>query len=301
MKNFKSPYPFIPVFFIYFLILFCCSYQSFASQTSNKHLLWKVQSASNTVYIAGSIHLLKEGSYPLNGVYEQTFSQTKKLVLEVDPAVMNLPETQQMTLAKALYPSGKNLKKSVPEKTYSLISETSNSLGVNIEALNQYKPWFVAITLTTLQLQKLGFNPEYGVDVHFYKKAQQTGKKVIGLETPEFQINLFAGMPLKTQNILLLQALEDMHIMEKEFTSLISAWKNGDKIKLEKILLESFKGYPNIFEDIIVKRNKSWKKQIQKILKGDEQCFIVVGAGHLLGKEGLISLLKKQGFSVTQL
>jgi hypothetical protein len=283
-----------------FLCLFILTAQvTQASQT--KHLLWEVTSPTNTVYIAGSVHLLKEGANPLSAVYEQAFSKTKKLVLEVDPALMNQPTTQQMTLAKALYPVGRSLKKSIPKKTFYLVNETAKTLGVNMEALNQYKPWFVAITLTTLQFQKLGFNPEYGVDVYFYKKAQQTGKQVVGFETPEFQINLFADMPSKTQNKLLLQTLEDMNIMENEFTSLISAWENGDLTQLEKILLESFNGYPEIFENIIAKRNRNWEKRIKTILNGSEPCFIVVGAGHLLGKKGLINLLAKHCYSMKQL
>lgn len=295
----KIPKSFAVRIFIFLCVFFLTAQAAQAKQT--KHLLWEISSPTNTVYIAGSVHLLKEGAYPLNAVYERSFSKTKKLVLEVDPALMNQPATQKMTIAKALYPAGRSLKKSIPKKTFSLVNNTAKTLGVNMEALNQYKPWFVAITLTTLQLQKLGFNPEFGVDVYFYKKALQTGKQVIGLETPEFQINLFADMPSKTQEKLLLQALEDMNIMENEFTSLISAWENGDLTGLEKILLESFKGYPEIFENIIAKRNRKWKKQIKKILKGHEPCFIVVGAGHLLGNKGLITLLANQGYNVKQL
>ena len=301
MKNFKTTRTALSVFFIFSLLLLCALHQSFASQSANKHLLWEVKSPANTVYIAGSIHLLRQGTYPLDDIYYQSFRKTKKLVLEVDPALMSQPATQQMTLAKALFPAGKTLENTLSKKSFQLASKTAQGMGINIAALNQYKPWFVAVTLTTLQLQKLGFNPEYGIDTHFYQKAQQDGKPTIGLETAEFQINLFADMPLKTQDKLLLQALEDMHIIEQEFISLINAWKGGDTDKLEKILLESFKGYPEIFDDLITQRNRNWEKQVTTILAGSEPCFIVVGAGHLLGDYGLIQLLEKKGYKVKQL
>lgn len=182
-----------------------------------------------------------------------------------------------------------------------MVEKRAKELGMDIQALNRLQPWFVALTLSALKLQTLGFDPNYGIDQYFAEKAKKEKKEIVALETWEDQINLFVGMSQESQELLLLRTLRDLEVMEKELTRIVRSWTVGDVRTIETLLLESFKEYPQVYRRLISDRNKNWLPKIEKLLDQDENYIVVVGAGHLVGKEGIIALLKEKGYSVDQL
>jgi uncharacterized protein YbaP (TraB family) len=290
--------------FIIACIILCCFHSPYAqgkTDAVSRNSLWRVTSRDNSVYLLGSLHLLKEEHYPLSNVIEKAFGESKVLVLEVDLGVMSDPKTQLMMLTKGVFTGGQSLEKILTRGTYSLARDKIRELGMDITMFNAFKPWFLAMTLSTLKLQSLGFNPAYGVDYYFYMKAKSSDKQIVGLETLEYQLNLFDKMSLPDQDLFVYQTLRDLETIEREMNTIVHAWVSGDIVTLEKKLLENFTNYPDLYAQLVEERNKTWLSKIETFLMKKEVHMIVVGAGHLVGKDGLLELLVAKGYSVEQL
>lgn len=268
---------------------------------AEKTSLWKIQSKTNTVYLLGSIHYLRAENYPLNQTIEDAFKDSKNLVLEIDLGGADQKASQQVMITKAVYTNGKSLKESISEKTYGLAAQQAQGLGIDIQTLNSFKPWFVALAIATMKLQSLGFDPNYGVDRYFYQKAKEDSKAVTGLETVEYQINLFDGMPEKTQESLLEETIRDLDTAEADVSKVVNAWASGDIATLDTALLQTVRDYPEVYQKLILDRNRNWLPKIEGLLTQKENYLVVVGAGHLAGKDGVVEMLKAKGYAVVQL
>jgi uncharacterized protein YbaP (TraB family) len=213
---------------------------------------------------------------------------------------MKKPAVQSMMMKLAMYPEGQTLSNNMPENTYTLLREKLHDSGIPIERFEQFKPWFIAITLAGLELERMGFDPALGVDRHFFDRANQ-GKEMLYLETNEFQINLFGRLSRQKQEILLKQRLEELNIIEIRFKEMIAAWRTGDYELFNSIMSKSFNEYPYIYYKLFIRRNRKWIPEIKKLMNQQGDALIIVGAGHLVGKDSVIDLLKKKGYKVSQL
>lgn len=263
-------------------------------------ILWKVQSSQNTIYLAGSIHVLQKHDYPLNQVFDDAFNASSRVMFEVDLDGLSSPLTQMNMLRKGLYLHGESLPTVLSPESYAKAKANLTEFGLNIEDFHRMKPWMTATAVMGLELQKLGFESAYGVDRHFFEKAKSAGKDIQGLETVEFQFNLFDMLPLSTQEQFLLQALEDLKSLETQVSEMVNAWKHGN-IQVLETLLVGMREYPQLYQALVVNRNNDWLPYIEQALQEKDPVFIVVGALHLLGKEGLVAALKEKGYLVQQL
>jgi hypothetical protein len=268
---------------------------------AEKRSLWKIQSKNNVVYLMGSIHYLKPQSYPLDQAMEDAFKNSKKLVLEIDLESMEKEQGQKLIFLKGVYTDGRTLKEGISGETYALAEKELKALGLDMKTFGQFKPWLVAITVSALKLQKLGFDPNHGIDRYFYGRAKKENREVLGLETLEYQINLFDGMSERTQEAMLLQTLKDIHSIEGAIDTIIKAWSSGDMKTLDNVLLRSLKEYPEVYQRLILDRNRAWLPKIESYLSQNENYLVVVGAGHLAGKDSLIEMIMAKGYSVEQL
>jgi uncharacterized protein len=275
--------------------------QNARQATVKKSCLWRVVSRDSTVYLLGSVHLLKSGSYPLSDAMERAFGDSSKLVLEVNLDSLDSPDAQQMILAKALLPEGKTLTEILSPATYQAVQQKVEALGLDIEALKRMKPWFLSLSLVAMKMQQLGYNAQHGVDRHFFERARKAKKDVLGLETADFQLNLLDSLPAKAQEESLLQTMKELDQFETEFEEIMSAWAAGQEKQLNDLLLASFKEYPDIYEKLILERNRNWLPKIESHLQGGNKTLVVVGAAHLVGHDGVVELLKQKGYSVEQL
>ena len=266
----------------------------------NRHILWKVQSSENTLYLLGSFHVLQEEHYPLDRFLYETFNQASTVMFEVDLDGLSSPLSQLHMLTKGLYLNGENLPSVLSKDSYNKAKTNFAALGYDIEYFHRMKPWMAATAVTALELQKLGFESDFGVDRHFFEKAQEAGKDIQGLETVEFQLQLFDTLATPIQELFLLQSLEDLANLEVRINEMVEAWIQGNVKSLEQ-LLEGMQEYPELYEALIVKRNQNWLPQIEQALHQTKPVFIVVGTLHLLGKKGLLAILKEKGYTVEQL
>jgi uncharacterized protein len=270
------------------------------AEGNKRACLWKLKSEKNTVYILGSIHLLKKDAYPLAQTLERAFDDSQAVVLEIAPDAMTQERVQKLFLSKGLYGDKESLKGNVTEATYEFVRKRTEELGLDIERFNRFKPWLLGLTLAVVKLQKLGLDPEYGIDKYFFDKAKKAGKEVISLETAEYQIDLFDGMSASLEEELLLQTLRDLDVMEKEIDRIVAAWASRDTATLETTLLKSLREYPEVYNKLLKERNKNWLPIIERLIGQEKNYLVVVGVGHLIGADSLISLLKGKGYSLDQ-
>jgi uncharacterized protein YbaP (TraB family) len=231
----------------------------------------------------------------------KAFNDSKILVFEIDLKEMTSPDAQQTILAKGMLPPGESLEQKINRETYELARAKTEEMGLDMATFSQFKPWFFIMTVSMFKINKLGFSVQNGIDSLLYSKAMQSGKKVVGLETFDQQLDMLNTMSRVNQDELVRQALKDLDVLEQELDTILDAWSTGDMDRLEDTILKSFKEFPNIHEALILERNKKWMKSIESFLGEEENYMVVVGAAHLAGKEGLVELLKKKGCSVEQL
>jgi uncharacterized protein YbaP (TraB family) len=271
-----------------------------ALTASATNCLWKATSKKGTFYIQGSSHVLKAGNYPLAAAIEAAYSNATVLVLEVDMADMMSAKTQQLILGKAMLAPPATLESVLAPPTYQDFAGACKEADLPMEAVQRFKPWFATTTLALIKMQQMGLSAEHGLDKHFYDKAVADGKRIVGLETLGFQISLFDTLSESNPNDFVNRALIDLELMEGELEKLLTAWKTGDIGTLGEMLAKSFEDYPEMHNRFITARNKNWAEALAKMAKKDETYMVVVGAGHLPGKTGLLELLGEKGFSLEQ-
>jgi hypothetical protein len=209
----------------------------------------------------------------------------------------------QKIMESAFYPANDALEKHVTPETFEWVKKETDGLGIPLELLNKQKPWFLAMTLVALESMKLGLDPNLGIDKYFLSKAEGK-KKIIELESLEYQISLLSGFSDKDQELFLIYTLKDLHVMEQEVNPLIQAWVSGDTQRMESILTRSVsedKRLSGIFEKLIFERNTEMASKIEDFLRTKETYFVIVGAGHLVGNRGVIGLLGGKGYLIEQL
>jgi uncharacterized protein YbaP (TraB family) len=269
---------------------------------AEKTFMWKVRSQTATVYILGSIHFMKKEFYPLNKRIEGAFDKSTVLAVEANVDDVSKLDIQGL-MEKAFYPSDDTLEKHVSAETYGRVKKAFEAFGIPAWLIDKQKPWFLALTLESLALVKLGFDPGYGIDVHFLSEASGK-KKIKELESIDYQINLLSGFSDGEQEAFLLSTLKDLNSYEKEVDKLLDAWVSGDTGGVESILKESTikdEGMASVYDKLLYERNRNMVSKIEGYLKSGEPHFVIVGAGHLLGERGIINLLRQKGYQIEQL
>ncbi|NJK29986.1 MAG: TraB/GumN family protein [Acaryochloris sp. SU_5_25] len=263
-----------------------------------KVFLWQVKSPRNTVYILGSIHLLKPSDYPLAQQINEAYDNAEKLVLEVDLGDLKSSQAQSIVLDKATAKDGKTLQDRLTPQTYELAKTKASEIGLPIEAFSGFEPWFFSLSLVTLKLQRLDFKTEHGVDQYFFNKATQDKKEILALETIEDQFNLFDNFSQGNQEKYIRQTIEELDTLETSFKKIVGAWKVGDEKTLESLMFESFNDYPDLEDQIFGARNRKWMTTLEPLLQKEEDYLVIVGAGHLVGKDNVLQLLQAKGHRV---
>jgi uncharacterized protein len=267
-----------------------------------KSFLWQAQSSTTTVYLLGSIHMLKPNNYPLNPAIERAFDRSGTLAVEA-----NINDTSKLDLQKlvdsAFYPEGSNLARHVSSFTYDSVSKQTGKLGLPLELVDRQKPWFLGMMLEALELARLGFDPQYGIDVYFLTKAQGR-KRIAELESLDEQINLLSSFSDSEQESFLLYTLRNLDLLGSQVNDLIRAWTAGDTKSFESIVAASFHEDPKlapVIRKLVDDRNRNMVSKIEGYLRTRETYFVVVGAGHLVGDKGIIKALRARGYTVQQL
>lgn len=266
-----------------------------------RHFIWRISKKHAALFLVGSIHTLNPDDYPLPEVMESAFRQSRALVEEINLTLVDPTIVGQQALRLGAYPRGKSLRTELPANLYQQVAASAQSLGIDMQRLERLRPWLGSIAVLDMQLKQADFNPSDGVDHHFADEAQMSGKRVIGLETTRYQLELLAHLPAKVQQDMLLQSLQQAENFQAEVHALITAWQNGDTAALERIMQKDFSHYPLAYKLLIVDRNRSWFPRLERLVQNGRPYFVVVGAAHLVGPDGLLARFEKAGYKVEQL
>lgn len=269
-----------------------------------KSLLYKVSSKKNTVYILGSIHLGKPELYPLDDAITKAYSMSDVLVVEVDPSSeASVALMQKVMLHSGRYPTGMSLKTQLSDTTYRYLLSYVKQRGLSMDKMQSMKPWVVMLQLTLTEMMRLGYSPELGIDQYFLDKARSESKPVVELETAEEQMALLSRDNDAFQDRLLLYTMKSMTELEPMLKRMFVRWKEGDSDSMERIIsvpLDDDPGLQVVYDALITVRNHKMSEKIESFLKSDKDYFVVVGSGHVVGKEGIVSLLRQKGYSLSQ-
>ena len=282
-------------------LLTCSLVAGASAQTGKKHFLWKVEGPKGgVVYLLGSMHVLTPDFYPLAPEIQKAFAASTTLVEEVDIDEMSDPMQMMGALAKAMLTDGRTLEQLIAPATFADVKRRAEKGGLPMVALQRMKPWLAAISLMAPELQAAGFRPELGIDQHFFALAKKSGMKRKALETLAYQLDRFDEMPMKLQEEVLKTTLADLDTQSGNIAPIAKAWADGDTKALEVLMLGAFLESPEIYERLVVERNRNWIPTVDTCLEQNANCFIVVGAAHLVGPHAIPAMLQKKGYKVTQ-
>jgi hypothetical protein len=262
--------------------------------------LWKVEGGKSPVYLLGSLHFLKATNYPLASPIESAYSNAQVVAFETDMEKLEAPEAAMKLLAKSQLPEGKTLRSVLPAAVYSNFVTHAEAADLPPEMFARMKPSIAVLSVVAVEVQKLGFRPEHGVDHHYLKRAKRDGKEVLPLETVDFQIDLITEFSEDEVGLLVKTTLEEFDQVKDSVREIVAAWESGDADALEKLLNEATREAPGIFKRLVADRNHAWLPHIEKLVHGDKPALVVVGAAHLVGPDGVVKLLQNRGLKVTQ-
>ncbi len=251
-------------------------------------------------WLVGSVHVLTKDVYPLPDVFERAFSESRTLIEEVDLGAASDPAVVLPLAAKAMLTDGRTLSTLVDRETAALIEAQAAAAGLPMLAVERMKPWLAAMTLAAPALQRAGYDPSLGLDRHFYERARAASRPVRGLETAASQIAALDALPMAVQVDMLKAVLSDIDTQVSAVADIVRAWRSGDVAALERLLLDEFRQSPDVYQRMLVDRNRAWVPQIAACASEAAPCLVVVGGAHLIGPDSVVAMLTAAGFSVEQ-
>ncbi len=263
--------------------------------------VWRVSSGTNSLYLGGTVHLLRPSDYPLPEEYERAYAASEELYFETDISAMNDLAVQAQMLQQLTYTDGRTLATVLSQEAYQALTDYTSSVGLPLTMLESFKPGMIISTLQVLEFQKLGFTPQ-GVDAYFNTRAMGEAKSIGALETLQEQIGFLAAMGEGNESEFILMSLRDIEKTNEVMEDMITAWRTGDSDELEDLFVDEMRREaPELYDSLLRQRNLRWIPQIEAMMNDPDTEFVLVGAAHLIGPEGLVVLLRQAGYEVTQL
>lgn len=263
----------------------------------DRHLLWRVEGSSGVVHLFGSIHIGREDFYPLAPVVEDAFAGSNHLVVEVDMTNPETLEQSQRFVERGRLPEDRMLVDEIGPEMYGTLEDAFAELGLTLEQFDRMAPWTLALTLSMLKLQSLGYLPAFGVEA--YLTGQVGNRSILELESAEQQFSLFESLD---GTAFLAYTLDSLDTVESQSREMMEAWMCGDDLALSELLLDSLDpempGAEEFYEKVFYDRNRSMADGIEALLEKPGRYFVLVGAGHLVGDRSIVSHLRQRGYTV---
>jgi uncharacterized protein YbaP (TraB family) len=257
---------------------------------------WSVLGTFTTVTLVGSIHVGFDGLYPLPDPVQAAFRASTTLAMELALDQEPPEQVAKLMIDGATLPPGMTLHDCLSEKAWLRYQQFASQHADQAKFFNRFRPWFVAVFLSGEQSSLNGYDPNQGIDMHFFK--QRGSRRVIGVEKAEDHVKALAKLPPEVQELMLLEQLDAMDRSEDELAQVVQLWKAGDADGLAREMFSELDNsqYAPVYDALIVKRNERMTKQIEAWLAGKERVFVVLGAGHFVGKDGIVARLSNDGW-----
>jgi len=269
-----------------------------AVAASSDPALWVVSDDDTTIYLFGTVHMMKPGVLWFDDEVKAAFDTSDELVLEVTE---DKPSEMAVTIAlMGLNEEGPTRDMVKPELRQSYLDALAE-YQIPADAMDRFEPWLVAINLSIAPLNKLGYQQNLGAEQILATSAKAAKKKVSGLETTEEQLGFFDALPRKAQIAYLNATVEQLPNVEEQFTKLMDNWKAGDSEALAALMNESIAQTPELAQALLYNRNMRWSDWIATRMDQPGTVFMAVGAGHLAGEKSVVDLLTKRKMTVKRL
>lgn len=268
------------------------------SQLTLAASVWQVSKGDKSFYLASTVHLLSESDFPLPAAFDTAFNASNHLIFETDLAELSSPQGMTLLMSQNTYKPGQNLQQVLSAEVYQQLKTVAAERNWPITSIEQFKPAFAAMMLTTLEMQRLGA-ASTGVDMHYQQRALQQQKTVSGLETLDEHLAVMTAMNQLDADTIIQSTLKDIAQIETMLAQMKAAWRSGDTAQLTDLFIGELENYPMLYDVLLVKRNHAWLNTLNNLEQSD--VMVLVGALHMVGEDGLLKLLNEQGYSITQL
>src|SRR5688572_7527137 len=269
-----------------------------ASLAHAEPAMWVVKDADSTIYLLGTFHLIKPDMNWRSDKIDAAFKDSDELWLEatVDGGYAQL---QDLVLRYG-FDRKQPLSSKLSGEDWTKTQSAATRAGLPGAAIEQMRPWLAGLALTVVPMVKDGYAYEKGADMQLERDAKASNKIIKTFETPEQQVQFFAGLSEEAEVAFLMQSVEMMTATSQYVDQMANAWISGDSKALDGMVLATMKaGSPELYDALIVRRNLDWCDQIAGIMNGAGTSFVAVGAGHLVGDQGVPATLTERGFTVT--
>ncbi len=263
--------------------------------------LWEIEGTANRIRLLGSVHFLRAGDYPLPAAIEEAYRQADVIVMELDLNAIRPTDLQRVQQELAVDPRGRNLREIVGATAWRRATGLAQTIDIDLAMLQPFEPWFAALQITQLRLLQLGFDGSFGVDLQISRQARVDGKPVRGLETLDEQLGALDALTATAQQRFFVQTLEDAAALEDELTEIVTAWRNGDIGALNTLLLDGLADQPEVYDRILVRRNRRWTRAIIDMTDDARDYLVIVGTLHLIGEDSVQRMLGESGIRTRQL
>jgi uncharacterized protein YbaP (TraB family) len=263
--------------------------------------IWKISDENSTVFLAGSVHLLREKDLPLPPAFDRVYAEAEELVFEIDMADMSDPSMTLEIRKLGTLPKGKKLSDSLTAPTMGRLRTYLKNHRMPEAAFDTFTPGMVYLLLGSLEATRAGAKAELGLETIYFEKSKRDGKKSRGLETAAYQMSCFNEFDNSTLEGLLNESLDEVDEGSDTLDSIINAWHAGKSEELASLIVDQTAPNPELQKILLTDRNRNWVPEIEKGLATDQDVMFIVGAAHLVGKDSVISLLREKGYEVSQL
>lgn len=258
--------------------------------------LWRVTDGERSLYLLGSIHLLRPSAYPLHPAIYRAFDAARVVAFELSPEEIAAAGPVMMELSQL--PPGRTLRTELPADLVDELERRIGELGLPAAAFHGVKPWVVALSLSALVLQRAGFSAETGIEMHFMARGREAGKRMVGLETAREQFSIFDSLDRAGQVAFVRYTLEDLDESAARLDETTAMWQRGDAEAIADELTEALRTQPALAAALLDDRNRAWIPDIEALLAAGEPAMVIVGMGHLVGRGSVVELLRERGYSV---
>jgi len=287
------------------IALCCCSaLPSHARAEQTLAPIWQVSDADSSVYLVGSVHLLRPQDLPLNPVFDQTYELCSEVVFEIDMVEMLAPGTNERILRLGTLPDGERLADRIGTEAAVKLAEYLEYKRLPPNALDRYTPGLAFLTIEHIEATRQGADPDLGLETHFFERAKQDQKPSRGLETIEFQISLFDQLDRATLQEMLETTLTEAKKDDggkSALDQLIAAWRTGDMEALDNLIGEEMTDEAPLRKILLTDRNRNWIPAIKAALAENKTTFFLVGTAHLIGADSVVSLLDDKKHQISRL
>lgn len=287
------------------LLIMCLSLSIANSPLMAKSPVWKISQGDEHIFLGGTIHVLSKSDYPLPTAFEVAFTSADKLFFEVDERSLKSPLAQKKFLPLLKYSDSRTLESEISPQVYTQLQRFLKNRHLPIDGFKKFTPAGITLTLTMIELQRLGVidvgGESPGVDSYYSKRGHGEGKQVAALETLDDQIQFLMSINNEDGDQIIKSNLRDLAELESMWKNLLAAWRSGDLEKLEDIGIKPLLEFPRVLQILLIQRNNNWLTKIKPMFDTPEIEFVMVGALHLAGDYGLIKQLSNAGFKVEQL